>query len=208
MEAIIESETGNAFPPITRAYLEEVAKKTQELYDYPRGVGFLDGRHVGIKIIKKSKGIEGYMNYKNYQSIVLLAICDADYRFLLFDVGMPGSIGDSSVFRNSSIYTFLSECDDLFPETADLGDVGPVQYHILTDDGMGHGARYVEPFPGRSAKTGSKQRFNKKHGNARRVIETAFEMLQRRFAVLQKPLQLEPKRAQKLVTSLLVSRSL
>ncbi|EYC36033.1 hypothetical protein Y032_0942g3144 [Ancylostoma ceylanicum] len=215
IEAIIESETHNAFPPITRSYLEQVAAKTQELYDYPRAVGFLDGRHVAIKkpkalgsLQKPNGGIEEYLNYKNFQSIVLLAICDADYRFLLFDVGMPGTLGDSSIFRSSSIYTFLKECDDLFPETTDLGSVGPVQYHILTDDGLGQGARYVEPFPGRTADTGSKQRFNKKHGCARRVIDTAFEFLQRRFAVLQKPLQLEPLRGGRLVTSLLILHNL
>ncbi|ETN77527.1 hypothetical protein NECAME_03191 [Necator americanus] len=206
MEAIIESETHNAFPPITRQYLEKVAEKTQELYDYPRAVGFLDGRHVAIK--KPNGGIEEYLNYKNFQSIVLLAICDADYRFLLFDVGLPGNLGDASVFRSSSIFTFFNECDDLFPETADLGSVGPVQYHILTDDGLGQGVRYIEPFPGRSADTGSKQRFNKKHGCARRVIDIAFEMLQRRFAVLQKPLQLEPNRGGRLVTSLLILHNL
>ncbi|VDM78605.1 unnamed protein product [Strongylus vulgaris] len=121
---------------------------------------------------------------------------------------MPGTLGDTSIFKSSSIYTFLKECDDLFPETANLGTVGPVQYHILSDDGLGEGARYVEPFTGRSADSGSKQRFNKKHGCARGLIHTAFLMLQRRFAVLQKPLQLEPTRGGRLVTSLLILHNL
>uniref|UniRef100_A0A158PCP4 DDE Tnp4 domain-containing protein n=1 Tax=Angiostrongylus cantonensis TaxID=6313 RepID=A0A158PCP4_ANGCA len=186
-------ETHNAFPPITRKYLEEVAAKVQELYDYPRAVGFLDGRHVPIK--KPNGGAEAYLNYKNFQSILLIAVCDVNHRFLIFDVGSPGQLGDAS--------TFFDECDDVFPETCDLGDVGPVQYHILTDDGFGQDVRYIEPYPGNSADTGSKRRFNMKHGCARRVIDATFDILQRRFAVLQKPLQLEPNRATKLVTSLL-----
>ncbi|CAJ0600619.1 unnamed protein product [Cylicocyclus nassatus] len=206
MEAIIESETHTAFPPLTRQYLEKAAAKTEELYDYPRAVGFLDGRHVAIK--KPNGCADDYLNYKNLQSIVLLAICDAEYRFLLFDVGIPGSRGDTSAFKNSSIYTFLSECDDLFPETTDLGGVGPVQYHILSDDGMGDGSRYIEPFSGRAANTGSKQRFNKKHLSARATMTKAVEMLQRRFSVLQKPLQLEPNRGGKLVTALLILHNL
>ncbi|KAJ1362435.1 hypothetical protein KIN20_021975 [Parelaphostrongylus tenuis] len=103
---------------------------------------------------------------------------------------------------------FFDECDDVFPETSDLGDVGPVQYHILTDDGFGQGFRYIEPFPGNLVDTGSKRRFNMKHGCARRVIDVAFDILQRRFAVLQKPLQLEPGRATRLVTSLLILHNL
>ncbi|KJH52726.1 hypothetical protein DICVIV_01070 [Dictyocaulus viviparus] len=161
-EAIIEGETHNAFPPITRKYLEEVAEKAQELYDYPRAVGFLDGRHIAIK--KPNGGIEAFLNYKNFQSIILMAVCDVYHRFLIFDVGTPGHLGDASVFQNSNIRTFFDECDEIFPETCDLGDVGPVQYHILTDDGFGQDFRYIEPFPGNTADSGSKRRFNTKHG--------------------------------------------
>lgn len=133
-----------------------------------------------------------------------MAICDVNHRFMIFDIGSPGNLGDTSAFQNSSIKAFFDECDDVFPETSDLGDVGPVHYHILTDDGFGQDFRYIESFPGNSADSGSKRRFNMKHGCARRVIDTTFEILQRRFAVLQKPLQLEPIRATRLVTSLLI----
>ncbi|VDO11570.1 unnamed protein product [Haemonchus placei] len=50
-EAIIEGENNRAFPPITRSYLTDVAKKIQEKFDYPRAVGFLDGRHIAIKVV-------------------------------------------------------------------------------------------------------------------------------------------------------------
>ncbi|VDP11681.1 unnamed protein product [Heligmosomoides polygyrus] len=205
-EAIIEGETHHAFPPITRSYLEEVAARAEEKFDYPRAVGFLDGRHVAIK--KPNGGIETYLNYKNFQSVVLMAVCDVDHRFLIFDVGTPGQQGDTSVFQHSSIRTFFDECDDVFPETCDLGDVGPVQYHILTDDGFGQDRRYIEPFPANLANTGSKRRFNAKHAVARKTIDATFDMLQRRFAVLQKPLQLEPHRGTRLVTSLLILHNL
>ncbi|PIO61629.1 hypothetical protein TELCIR_16842 [Teladorsagia circumcincta] len=93
-----------------------------------------------------------------------MAVCDADHRFLIFDVGSPGQEGDASVFQKSSIRTFFDECEDVFPDTTELGAVGPVQYHILTDDGFGQDVRYIEPFPGQTADTGSKRRFNTKHG--------------------------------------------
>ncbi|KHJ78177.1 hypothetical protein OESDEN_22202 [Oesophagostomum dentatum] len=40
---------------------------------------------------------------------------------------------------------------------------------------------------------------------ARRMIESSFGILVRRFAVLQKPMQLDPEKASKIVASLIVN---
>ena len=42
-----------------------------------------------------------YYNYKNFHSFVLLARCDANYRFTLVDIGSYGSINDASVLSVS-----------------------------------------------------------------------------------------------------------
>ncbi|XGW28731.1 hypothetical protein V3C99_008488 [Haemonchus contortus] len=34
-----------AFPPLTRQQMQDVAAKTEARYDYPRAVGFMDGKH-------------------------------------------------------------------------------------------------------------------------------------------------------------------
>lgn len=41
-----------AFIPISRQSLMETAVKTQQRYDYPRAVGFMDGKHIALKIIQ------------------------------------------------------------------------------------------------------------------------------------------------------------
>ena len=42
-----------------------------------------------------------FYNYKGFFSIVLMALVDADYRFVFIDVGNYGSNGDSGIFKHS-----------------------------------------------------------------------------------------------------------
>lgn len=42
-----------------------------------------------------------YHNYKQRESIVLMAICDASYKFIIIDVGQPGSQSDGGVWESS-----------------------------------------------------------------------------------------------------------
>ncbi|CAG7732729.1 unnamed protein product, partial [Allacma fusca] len=44
-----------------------------------------------------------YYNYKGYFSVVLLAVCDANYKFVLTNCGASGSESDGGIFRRSEI---------------------------------------------------------------------------------------------------------
>ena len=44
-----------------------------------------------------------FYNYKGYFSIGLMALVDADYRFIFIDVGNYGSNGDSGIFKNRAL---------------------------------------------------------------------------------------------------------
>nr|CAH7722712.1 unnamed protein product [Callosobruchus chinensis]CAH7767351.1 unnamed protein product [Callosobruchus chinensis] len=65
----------------------------------------MDGKHVMLQAGWNS-GTD-YYNYKNYFSIVLFALVDADYNFMYVDVGCQGRISDGGVFKNTSLYRRL-----------------------------------------------------------------------------------------------------
>ncbi|KIH43837.1 hypothetical protein ANCDUO_26151 [Ancylostoma duodenale] len=70
-----------------------------------------------------------------------MACCDCDYNIIAFDVGAPGRTGDAGVFRDFDIKKWIAQNEHLFPETRELGSVGPVQYHFLVDSGFGQDFR-------------------------------------------------------------------
>jgi len=67
-----------------------------EKWNFPRCVRAVDGKHVMIQAPPNS-GSEFY-NYKGFNSIVLLAVADFDYKFILVDISCNGRHNDSSIF--------------------------------------------------------------------------------------------------------------
>lgn len=61
-------------------------------------IGAVDGKY--IEIAKPDVSGSLYYNYKNYFSIILMAICDANYCFTCIKVGAYGGSSDSNVFKN------------------------------------------------------------------------------------------------------------
>lgn len=63
--------------------------------NFPNLIGAIDGKH--IRVIKPQHSRSQYFNYKKKISIVLLAICDANYNFIDMDVGCYGKAADSTI---------------------------------------------------------------------------------------------------------------
>ena len=62
----------------------------------------IDGKH--IVLINPSNSVSVYFNYKKFQSIVLLALSDADLCFSLVDCDQYGRVSDAGVFKTSVFY--------------------------------------------------------------------------------------------------------
>lgn len=65
----------------------------------------------------------------------LLALCDAQYRFIVVDIGAVGRQSDGGIFRNSKLYTALEENSLQIPSPEIISVGGPkLPYVIVTDE--------------------------------------------------------------------------
>ena len=91
--------------PDTEDAWRDIARKFLEKWNFNNCIGAMDGKHVLIRPPPNSGSY--YFNYKHSFSIVLLAIVDANYKFIYTDIGCNGRISDGGVFKNCSLYHAL-----------------------------------------------------------------------------------------------------
>ena len=72
-------------------------EKFRTRWNVPDAVGAIDLKHIAMK--KPNKSRSDYYNYKDFFSLVLLALIDAEYRFLWVNVGSSGSSSDPQIFN-------------------------------------------------------------------------------------------------------------
>ena len=84
---------------------QKIAEEFHIRWNFPHCIGSIDGKHFRIQCPKKSGS--SFFNYKHFFSILVLAMCDADYKFTYVNVGSAGREGDAGVFRKSDFFEFL-----------------------------------------------------------------------------------------------------
>lgn len=81
-------------PSPTEEMWLNTARRFEERWNFPHCIGAWDGKHIVIQAPPNSGS--QFFNYKGTFSIVLLALVDADYKFLAVDVGGFGSNSDGA----------------------------------------------------------------------------------------------------------------
>ena len=94
-------------PPDSKEEWLEIFKNFEEVWNMPHVTECIDGKHVRVECPKLSGTL--YYNYKGFFSIVLMALCGANYCFTLFDLGQYGSNNDSGILANSEIGKMFEE---------------------------------------------------------------------------------------------------
>lgn len=175
----------------------EVAKGFRDRWNFPNCVGALDGKHVVI--IKPSRSGSTFLNYKNTFSIVLMAIVDADYKFVYVNVGAQGRISDGGVFNQCKFAESLNTNTLGLPQP----DVLPsselrTPYVLVADEAFPLTTAIMKPFPRRGLAKHERV-FNYRLSRARRVVENAFGILSAKFRVFRSPIALKVSTVRKIV---------
>ena len=112
--------------PRTSDAWKQVAAKLSTTWNFHHTLGAIDNKHVAIRCPKNGGSL--CYSYKDFHSVILLALVDAKYKFLWVDVGTNGSSSDTQIFN---------DCD-LCSGIVDVPWIYLMQSHCLVMTGICH----------------------------------------------------------------------
>lgn len=143
---------------------------------FPNYLGAIDGKHVRIRKPKMSGSL--FHNYKNYFSVVLLAIVDANYKFIYIDVGAFGKDSDSTIFQKSDFYRKLENNSLNIPKAQPLPSTESprMPYTFVGDEAFSLSQHLMRPYSGKVL-SDEKKIFNYRLFRTRRNVESTVGIL-------------------------------
>lgn len=91
--------------PQTENEWKKEARYFQQMWNFPRCDGAVDGKHNNIK--RPARSGSDFYNYKNFCSIILFALVDAQYCVRYINIGANDHAGDAVIFRDSLLHEAL-----------------------------------------------------------------------------------------------------
>ncbi|XP_045028246.1 protein ANTAGONIST OF LIKE HETEROCHROMATIN PROTEIN 1-like isoform X2 [Daphnia magna] len=146
-----------------------ISNDFSKIWNFPNCVGAGDGKHFAMQC--PNNGGSYWYNYKGFHSMVMFAVCDANYCFIAVDIGAYGREGDARPSK-------LVYSDSLSPYVFVMDDAFPLKKNIM------------KPYPGRSTGSLTKEEliFNYRLSRARRTIENAFGIVTNKLRIFRKPM--------------------
>ncbi|XP_044142903.1 putative nuclease HARBI1 [Bufo gargarizans] len=159
---------------------------------FPNCIGAMDGKHIRVKKPPHS----GSRFFKQYFSVVVMAVADSNYRFIMVDIGTYGSTADARVFSASRMGERLRANLLALPESRRLAGYSgpPAPFVIVADEGFALTHHVMRPFPKRGLDLRGRI-FNYRLTRARRYVECAFGILSSKWRVFLSSIQMDPENA-------------
>ena len=128
---------------------KKISQGFENKWNFPHAIGAIDGKHIVTMHAPQNAG-SGYFHYKKTHNVVLLAICNANYEFILVDIGDSGRQSDGFAYKNSHLVFCIENkklsipaCDEIVNS---LGVKFP--YVFIADDDFGLKPHMMKQFPG------------------------------------------------------------
>ncbi len=179
-----------------------IAQRFETKWNFPNCIGAIDGKHVMMQCPNSGSK---YYNYKGYFSMVLLAMVDADYYFILLDIGSYGSNSDGGIFVNCALGMEYMDHRLSVPTGQTLPGMehkGPMPFVMIGDAAFPGCTDLLRPYPGRKAGKPApfaEALFNYCLSQACRCSENAFGILAQWFQLYHRRLCLLPETAQQVI---------
>ena len=166
-DAIVEVYGDEAlhFPEMPEEWIE-IAKGFAKRWNFENTLGAMDGKDVHIRCPPKAGSL--YYNYKQFYSILLLAVVDSACKFIFTDIGSNGSVSDTTVFNECGLSQALNANIIALLEPKPLPrDDHPLPFFMIGDDAFALRTWMMNSFP-RSISIPQRV-FNYRLSRARRV---------------------------------------
>ncbi|XP_063676599.1 uncharacterized protein LOC134812923 [Bolinopsis microptera] len=177
------------FRPRSTECWEKIAQRFHERWQLPHCIGAVDGKHCFITKFGKTGSYT--INYHGWPSVILLAVCDADYIIRHFNVGSFGGRSDGGIWSEDRLGRGLASGEflergfipaaEILPND-DQERLGRVNYYIVGDDAFPLHAHCMKPYRGKVSK--SQRMTNYRLSRGRMVIECVFGHLSRKWKIL------------------------
>ena len=202
-DAIWEELAPTELKPPTAEDWQRIEARFAQRWNFPNCVGALDGKHIVIQAPNNS----GTMFYN---SSVLMALVDADYKFTHVDIGDYGSNSDGGIVKNSKFgQAFMNnELGIPGPKTLDnLPEGGVLPHCIVADKAFPLRCDLMRPYPMINSKQTlpeDQKIFNYRLSRARRIVENAFGILAQRWRIFNRRINLLPKNVDRVVKACVI----
>ncbi|CAH1974178.1 unnamed protein product [Acanthoscelides obtectus] len=171
----------------TQEDFKNIANDYYRLWQFPMCLGSIDGKHCRMKCPAKSGS--SFYNYKQYFSIILQGVADANKRFISIEVGGKGKQSDGGTFHYSTLNSLMENGGLHIPPPDNLpGTTLESPYVFLGDEAYPLKIHLMRPIPSRNLND-KNEYFNKRLSRARKCIECAFGILYAKWRIFSKPIE-------------------
>jgi len=189
-------------PEPTEDDFKKIAQGFWDRWQFPNCLGSIDGKHIRIK--KPSNSGSMYYCYKSFFSIGLLAVTDANYKFVMVSVGSYGKENDAGVFDECPFRHAIETGRLKVPKEELLpGSSIKTPYVLVGDAAFPLKTYLMRPFPEKTTTKGdAKDNYNYRLSRARMVVECSFGSISSKFRILQKPIETNVENAVHIVKAI------